>query len=54
MFKDFEIDAVFRKYDANNNGKLDYEEFANFFASKGAGNNPNVKSVFSPTREPPY
>lgn len=53
-FKDFEIDAIFRKYDANNNGKLDYEEFAAFFAKRGAGNNPNVNPVFSQSREPPY
>jgi Ca2+-binding EF-hand superfamily protein len=53
-FKDHEIDAVFRKYDANNNGKLDYEEFASFFARKGSGHNPNVTPVFSATREPPF
>lgn len=45
---------MFRKYDANNNGKLDYEEFAAFFAKKGTGNNPNVNAVFSTSREPPY
>ena len=33
--------------------KLDYEEFANFFANKGSGNNPNVNPVFGITREPP-
>jgi Ca2+-binding EF-hand superfamily protein len=53
VFKDFELDALFRKYDANSNGKLDYEEFAAFFALKGSGNNPNVNAVFSSTREPP-
>lgn len=53
-FKDFEINAVFRKYDANNNGKLDYEEFAAFFAKRGSGNNPNVNPVFNTVREPPY
>lgn len=53
MFKDYELEAVFNKYDANGNGKLDYEEFANFFALKGSGNNPNVNPVFGVTREPP-
>lgn len=52
-FKDHEIEALFKKYDANNNAKLDYEEFANFFARKGTGNNPNVNPVFGLTREPP-
>jgi Ca2+-binding EF-hand superfamily protein len=53
VFKDFEMDALFRKYDANENGKLDYEEFASFFAKKGSGNNPNVNPVFGLQREPP-
>ena len=53
LFKDYEMDAIFRKYDANNNGKLDYEEFASFIARKGSGNNPNVNPVFGLTREPP-
>ena len=52
-FKDHEIDAIFNKYDANQNGKLDYEEFASFFARKGSGNNPNVNPVFGLTREAP-
>ena len=47
------MEALFGKYDANQNGKLDYEEFANFFATKGSGNNPNVNPVFGLTREPP-
>ena len=53
IFKDFEIEAIFSKYDANGNGKLDYEEFGNMFARKGSGNNPNVNPVFGLTREPP-
>lgn len=53
IFKDFEIEALFKKYDANNNNKLDYEEFANFIAKKGSGNNPNVNPVFGISREPP-
>lgn len=47
VFKDVEIQALFARYDANGNGKLDYEEFANAFALKGSGNNPNVNPVFS-------
>ena len=53
IFKEHEIEALFRKQDTNNNGKLDYEEFANFLARKGSGNNPNVNPVFGITREPP-
>jgi len=53
VFKDHELEAIFRKYDKDSNGKLDYEEFASFFARKGSGNNPNVNPVFGATREPP-
>jgi len=53
VFKDYEIEAVFNKFDANQNGKLDYEEFASFFARKGSGNNPNVNPVFGLSREAP-
>jgi len=35
------------------NGKIDYEEFASFFARKGSGNNPNVNPVFGIEREKP-
>jgi len=48
-----EMDAIFKKYDSNNNGKLDYEEFSMFFANRGSGNNPNVNPVFGISREPP-
>lgn len=54
LFKDYEMDALFKKYDANGNQKLDYEEFSNFFARKGSGNNPNVNPVFGITREAPH
>jgi Ca2+-binding EF-hand superfamily protein len=53
LFSEYEMCALFKKYDANENGKLDYEEFANFFARMGSGNNPNVNPVFGVTREPP-
>lgn len=53
LFKDYELEAIFRKYDKDNNRKLDYEEFANWFAIKGSGNNPNVNSCFGIRREPP-
>jgi len=50
---EFELQALFNKYDANGNSKLDYEEFAAWFAIRGSGNNPNVNPVFGITREPP-
>ena len=53
LFKDYELEAIFNKYDKDNNRKLDYEEFANWFAIKGSGNNPNVNPSFGVTREPP-
>ncbi len=53
VFKDHEMDAIFRKYDKDGNGKLDYEEFAAYFAQMGSGNNPNVNPVFGAGREPP-
>jgi hypothetical protein len=53
VFKESEIDALFRKQDTNHSGKLDYEEFAQFLARKGSGNNPNVNPVFGIEREPP-
>ena len=53
VFTDSEIEALFRKFDSNGNGKVDYIEFASFVARKGSGNNPNVNPVFGVTREPP-
>jgi len=52
-FKDFELAAVFAKYDKDGNGRLDYEEFASMFAIRGSGNNPNVNPSFGAKREPP-
>jgi len=52
-FKDFELHAIFSKYDKNANGRLDYEEFALMFALRGSGNNPNVNPTFGIEREPP-
>ena len=52
-FPEFEQRAVFDKYDKDGNNKLDYEEFAAWFAIKGSGNNPNVNAVFGLQREPP-
>lgn len=53
VFSNAEIEALFRKFDTNRNGKIDYIEFASAFARKGSGNNPNVNPVFGVTREPP-
>jgi Ca2+-binding EF-hand superfamily protein len=53
-FADHEIEALFRKFDANGNGKVDYEEMASAFALHGSGDNPNVNPVFGVEREPPF
>lgn len=53
VFKEAEVTALFSKFDKDSNGKLDYEEFANAFAIKGSGSNPNVNPVFSSEREKP-
>lgn len=53
LFKEYELEAIFSKYDKDNNRKLDYEEFANWFAIKGSGDNPNVNPCFGIKREPP-
>lgn len=53
LFLQPEMQAIFKKYDSNSNGKLDYEEFSMFFANRGSGNNPNVNAVFGISREPP-
>lgn len=52
-FSEHEIDALFAKFDANGNGKVDYEEMSSAFALHGSGNNPNVNPVFGVEREPP-
>lgn len=54
VFKDNELSAIFNKYDTNQSGKLDFEEFAGMMALRGTGNNPNVNPVFGLTREPPH
>lgn len=46
VFSRPQMEALFNKFDANGNGKIDYEEFSSFFARKGSGNNPNVNPVF--------
>ena len=53
VFTDAEIEALFRKFDTNRNGKIDYIEFSSAIARRGSGNNPNVNPVFGVTREPP-
>jgi Ca2+-binding EF-hand superfamily protein len=53
-FKQNELDAVFAKYDKNQSGYLDFEEFAGMYALRGTGNNPNVNPVFGLTREAPH
>ena len=45
---------MFKRFDSNGNGKIDYEEFAQLFALIGSGNNPNVNPVFGAKREPPH
>lgn len=47
VFKENEVLAIFSKYDRDDSGFLDYEEFSSFIALKGSGNNPNVNPVFA-------
>ena len=47
------MNSLFSKFDTQGKGKMDYEEFASYFARKGSGNNPNVNPVFGINREPP-
>lgn len=54
VFNTNELKALFSKYDVNQSGKLDFEEFAGMMALRGTGNNPNVNPVFGLTREPPH
>jgi len=42
-----------KKYDTDNSGKLNYDEFCNMFAIIGAGTNANVNPVFELTKEYP-
>jgi len=53
-FTENELAAVFNKYDTNNSGQLDFEEFSGMMALRGTGNNPNVNPVFGLTREAPH
>eukprot|EP01016_Furgasonia_blochmanni_P042888 TRINITY_DN5743_c0_g1_i10.p1 TRINITY_DN5743_c0_g1~~TRINITY_DN5743_c0_g1_i10.p1 ORF type:complete len:561 (+),score=190.53 TRINITY_DN5743_c0_g1_i10:73-1755(+) len=53
VFTEYEINALFNKYQTDQSGKLAYDEFCNLFASMGAGTNPNVNPVFQLSREPP-
>lgn len=55
LFKENEITALFQRFDKDNSGKLDYEEFSGFIATKGfgKGNSPNVNPVFAMEREKP-
>lgn len=53
VFKDFELAAIFSKFDKDGNGRLDYEEFSSAFAIRGSGQNPNVSPAFGDSREPP-
>lgn len=44
---------MFQRYDKDNSGNLDYEEFSAIMAKMGSGNNPNVNPVFGIGKEPP-
>jgi len=54
VFNQWEIQALFKKYDKDNLGKLPYDEFCALFATMGSGLNPNVNPVFQLSREAPY
>lgn len=53
-FREHESDALFSKFDASGDGRVDYEEMASAFAHHGSGDNPNVNPVFGVTRSPPH
>lgn len=59
-FNDTEIDCLFKRFDTNRSGKIDYEEFAGFMALKGSGlikgsvNGANVRPQFTMKREEPH
>lgn len=53
IFTEKEMSALFNKYDKDQSGKMDYEEFAGLVANKGAGSNPNVKNQFRTQRQVP-
>jgi len=53
-FTDAECAALFAKQDKDGSGKIDYEEFSQWFALRGSGNNPNVNPVFGVVRDPPH
>lgn len=53
VFSVAEMRALFDKFDRDSSDYLDYEEFSNFIALKGSGNNPNVNPVFALEREKP-
>ena len=54
VFNEHELTALFNKFDQNQSGRIDFEEFAGWIAHKGSGNNPNVNPVFGLTREIPH
>ena len=51
VYKPEEIQALFNKFDKDNSGKLDCEEFAGFMALMGSGKTPNP--VFTTERQKP-
>lgn len=53
VFNKYETLALFKKYDTDNSGKLNYDEFCNMFAIIGAGTNPNVNTVFELAKDYP-
>lgn len=53
-FSENEHKALFNKFDVHNKSKVDYEEFAGFFAVKGVGKYDATPSQFKMSRDPPH
>jgi len=50
VFNEYEVAALFDKYDKDKSGKIAYDEFCNAYALMGSGTNPNVNPVFELAR----
>jgi len=52
-FSKYEVNALFRKYDTTESGRISFDEFCDMFAKIGSGVNPNLNPVFIMNVQPP-